>query len=77
MNELNGVVTALMTVADKQGKTDIEATVAYAKHCAEGGVDGLFVSGTNGEGINYSLEERIALAKALLAEPRAFASNTE
>ena len=68
MNKLNGVITALMTVADKEGKLDIEATVAYAKHCVEGGVDGLFVSGTNGEGINFSLEARMQLAKTLIAE---------
>ena len=68
MNQLNGVITALMTVADSQGKIDMEATVQYAKHCVEGGVDGLFVSGTNGEGINYSIEERLQLAKALIAE---------
>lgn len=68
MKRLTGVITALMTVADTEGKLDVNATVAYAKHCVDGGVDGLFVSGTNGEGIKYSIEERLELAKALIAE---------
>ena len=68
MKKLTGVITALMTVADENGNLDMTATLAYAKHCAAGGVDGLFVSGTNGEGINYSIEERLELAKLLVKE---------
>lgn len=68
MKKLEGVITALMTVADEQGKLDMEATLAYARHCVDGGVDGLFISGTNGEGINYSIQERLDLAKLLIAE---------
>lgn len=68
MKKLTGVITALMTVADDKGNLDMAATLAYAKHCAEGGVDGLFVSGTNGEGINYSICERLELAKLLVKE---------
>lgn len=68
MKKLTGVITALMTVADENGNLDMAATLAYARHCADGGVDGLFVSGTNGEGINYSIEERLELAKLLVRE---------
>ena len=68
MKKLTGVITALMTVADKNGNIDMEATLAYAKHCADGGVDGLFVSGTNGEGINYSVQQRLQLGKLLVQE---------
>ncbi len=68
MKKLSGVITALMTVADANGKIDIGATLNYAKHCVDGGVNGLFVSGTNGEGINYSIQERLSLAKVLVEE---------
>lgn len=68
MKRLSGVITALMTVADKNGQIDMDATLAYAEHCVEGGVNGLFVSGTNGEGINYSIQERLELAKILIEE---------
>ena len=68
MKRLQGVITALMTVADEKGSINFEATLAYAKHCVEGGVDGLFVSGTNGEGINFSVEERLELARLLVSE---------
>ncbi len=68
MKRLSGVITALMTVADKNGQIDMKATLAYAKHCVDGGVNGLFVSGTNGEGINYSTQERLELAKELIKE---------
>ena len=68
MKKLEGVVTALMTVADEQGRLDMEATLAYARHCVDGGVDGLFISGTNGEGINFSIQERLDLAKLLIKE---------
>ena len=66
MRRLKGVITALMTVADMNGNIDIDATLSYARHCVEGGVDGMFVSGTNGEGINFSIQDRIALAKAVI-----------
>ncbi len=68
MKRLTGVITALMTVADEKESIDFQATLAYAKHCADGGVDGLFVSGTNGEGINFSVEERLELARLLVKE---------
>lgn len=68
MRKLTGVITALMTVAKKDGSIDIDATLEYAKHCVHGGVDGLFVSGTNGEGINFSIEDRLCLAKVLIEE---------
>ena len=68
MKKLTGVITALMTVADEKGSIDLAATLAYAKHCVAGGVDGLFVSGTNGEGINFSVKERLELAKLLVSE---------
>lgn len=68
MKRLTGVITALMTVADEKGKLDMAATLAYAKHCVSGGVDGLFVSGTNGEGVNFSVAERLELAKLLVKE---------
>ena len=68
MKKLTGVITALMTVADNNGNLDMEATLAYARHCVDGGVDGLFVSGTNGEGIRFSTEERLELAKRMVEE---------
>lgn len=68
MRKLTGVITALMTVAKRDGSIDIDATLEYAKHCVQGGVDGLFVSGTNGEGINFSIDDRLCLAKVLIAE---------
>ena len=66
MKKLSGVVTALMTLRDAHGTPDTKGTVMLAKHCIQGGVDGLFVLGTNGEGINFSVEQRMEVSRAVI-----------
>jgi N-acetylneuraminate lyase len=46
------------------GKLNLELIPAYAGHLAAGGVRGVFIAGTTGEGQSLSVEERIALADA-------------
>ena len=48
---------------------DEEAFAPYAGFLAEGGLDGLLVLGTTGEGILLSVEERQRAAEAFVAGP--------
>ena len=63
---LHGVVVALLTPETEIGKIDIESGVKLANYAVENGVNGLFVLGTNGEGVRFSTEERIKFARAVI-----------
>ena len=68
LKKMSGVVTALMTATDLCGNPDLEATLSMANYCREGCVDGLFVSGTNGEGANFSVSQRLKIAERILTQ---------
>lgn len=66
MKKLHGVITAMLTPTNLSGKIDLEEAVRIAKHSVEGGVDGLFITGTNGEGIKYTNNQRLAMSKEII-----------
>ena len=66
MKKLYGVVTALLTPARTDAEIDCDEAVRLARFAADGGVNGLFVGGTNGEGIKYSTTQRAKLAQAIV-----------
>ena len=63
---LNGVNVALLTPEMQSGKIDIDSGLQLADSLVQVGVDGLFLLGTNGEGIRFSTQERIQYAKAII-----------
>lgn len=65
MKKLYGVVTALLTPAKTDADIDYDEAVRLARFAADHGVNGLFVGGTNGEGIKYSTAQRARLAQAI------------
>src|SRR5271155_5623331 len=72
---LNGMIrgafaAALTPLRDGGGALDRDAVDPYVAFLAQGGVDGVFVAGTTGEGILLSLAERRELA-ALFVEAAA------
>ncbi len=61
---------ALTPLRDGGSALDPDAVAPYVAFLAEGGVDGVFVAGTTGEGILLSARERRELAALLVAAAR-------
>ncbi|KQY76832.1 dihydrodipicolinate synthase [Ensifer sp. Root142] len=69
VTEFRGVVAAVPTPFDDEGRIDTEAFVEHASWCLNNGCDGLNVLGTTGEANSLSFEQRsavmVAVAEAL------------
>jgi 4-hydroxy-tetrahydrodipicolinate synthase len=68
VSEIQGVITAMATVFDKDGEVDLGATRGLARHLVEHGSQGLVVAGTTGESPTLDDKEKLALLDAVLAE---------
>lgn len=64
VTEFGGVVAAVPTPFDDQGRIDTEAFVEHASWCLNNGCDGLNVLGTTGEANSLSFEQRSAVMVA-------------
>ncbi|MEA2349478.1 MAG: 4-hydroxy-tetrahydrodipicolinate synthase [Thermoleophilaceae bacterium] len=58
---IGGVLTAMVTPFDDQGRVDEEAAVRVMRHLLDNGSDGLVVAGTTGEGATLTDDEKIRL----------------
>lgn len=67
MEKLRGVMTAIVTPFDRSGEMNLEALPDFLQFQRAAGIDGVVVSGTNGEGTSLSVEERKRLLEAVLA----------
>ena len=65
---LGGILTAMVTPFDGDGRVDEEAAVRLMHHLLENGSDGLVVAGTTGEGATLSDEEKCRLWELAVAE---------
>ena len=56
-----GLIPPMVTPLDEKRQLDIEATKKMVKHLEQGGVDGLFLLGTTGEGphLAYAVREKL------------------
>ncbi|HIS03779.1 MAG TPA: dihydrodipicolinate synthase family protein [Candidatus Pullichristensenella avicola] len=66
MKKLYGVITAMTTPFDEQGKLDLEAMRAQTEFLIEKGVNCLYPCGTTGEMFLCSEEERKAIAETVV-----------
>ena len=75
MRRLHGAIAASVTPLRDGGRTvDVGAVSDLTRFLAGGGVDGVLVGGTTGEGVLLDLAERRALTEAFVAAaPRGFA----
>ncbi len=64
---LRGVITALVTPIDFDGKIDVSSLASLAAWQATK-VDGLFVLGTSGEGVLFPKEERMRAIETIMNE---------
>lgn len=58
---LGGILTAIVTPFDEQGRVDEQSFVALMAHLAEHGSEGFVVCGTTGEAATLTDEEHLAL----------------
>lgn len=74
LTEKNGIDTfgavgvAMVTPYDRDGELDLAAGRRLAAHLADNGVDSLVLAGTTGESPTTTLEEKLALLKAVREE---------
>lgn len=65
---LGGVITAMVTPFDAQGRVDEDAFVRLLHHLLEHGSDGVVVAGTTGESPTLTDEEKLRLFELAVAE---------
>jgi 4-hydroxy-tetrahydrodipicolinate synthase len=65
---LGGILTAMVTPFDADGRLDEGATVRFIHHLLENGSDGLVLAGTTGEGATMTDEEKARLWELGVAE---------
>lgn len=65
---LGGIITAMVTPFDADGRLDERAFVAMLHHLLENGSDGLVVAGTTGEGATLDDAEKLRLFELAVAE---------
>jgi 4-hydroxy-tetrahydrodipicolinate synthase len=66
MGELRGLMTAIVTPFDEKGALALDALPGFLDFQREAGIDGVVVTGTNGEGVSLSVNERKAMLEASL-----------
>jgi 4-hydroxy-tetrahydrodipicolinate synthase len=65
---LGGILTAMVTPFDSEGRLDEAATVRLIHHLLEHGSDGLVLAGTTGEAATLTDEEKVRLWELGVAE---------
>src|SRR5829696_2025344 len=65
---LGGILTAMVTPFDADGRLDEDAAVRLMRHLLESGSDGLVLAGSTGEGATLTDEEKVRLWELGVAE---------
>ena len=65
---LGGILTAMVTPFDSEGRLDEDATVRLIHHLLGNGSDGLVLAGSTGEGATLTDEEKVRLWQPGVAE---------
>ncbi len=68
MTEINGLLTAMATPFDEEGRVDESAARALAAALIENGSHGVVVAGSSGEAATLDDEEHIGLLRAVVEE---------
>ena len=62
-NKINGLLAAAFTAYHADGSVNLDYIPKLVEHLIGQGITGLFVCGTNGEGLSLSISERKAIAE--------------
>lgn len=63
MNKITGLVAATFAAYNDNGTINLEIIPAIVDKMVDDGLSGVFICGTNGEGPNLTIEERMAIAE--------------
>ncbi len=64
MKKITGLVAATFAAYNEDGEINLEAIPHIVEKLIEDGASGVFVCGTNGEGPNLTIDERMAIVEA-------------
>ena len=64
MNKITGLIAATFAAYHEDGAVNLEIIPAIVEKMIADGLSGVFICGTNGEGPNLTIEERMAIAEA-------------
>jgi 4-hydroxy-tetrahydrodipicolinate synthase len=68
MATISGVITAMVTPFDGDGRLDVEGARRLARHLADHGSHGLVLAGTTGESPTLADDEKLELLRAVRSE---------
>jgi N-acetylneuraminate lyase len=66
MTKINGLIAATFAAYHEDGSINLDIIPAIVEKMIEDGLAGVFICGTNGEGPNLTIEERMAVAEAYI-----------
>jgi N-acetylneuraminate lyase len=64
MNKITGLIAATFAAYHKDGSINLDIIPSIVEKMITDGLSGVFICGTNGEGPNLTIEERMAIAEA-------------
>src|SRR5690349_368051 len=64
MNKITGLIAATFAAYREDGTINLELIPSIVDKMVNDGLSGVFICGTNGEGPNLTIEERMAIAEA-------------
>lgn len=70
MNKIQGLIAATFSTFHEDGSVNLEQIPAIVDKLVDDGLKGVFICGTNGEGPNLTVEERMAVAEAYIASAK-------
>jgi len=70
MVKINGLIAATFATFHEDGSLDLNGIPPLVEKLIEDGLKGVFICGTNGEGPNLTVEERMAVAEAYVASAK-------
>ena len=65
---IKGVIPAMVTTFDENEEVDLSRARALVHHLIETGVNGLYITGSTGEGFLMTGEERMVFTEAVIDE---------
>lgn len=66
MGLLKGLISAVYTPFHENGELNLAEVPKYVDYLVESGMNGLYICGTTGEGVNMTVDERIRTAKSFI-----------
>jgi N-acetylneuraminate lyase len=64
--KIEGILAATFSTFDENGALDLSLVPKIVDKLIEDGVQGIYIGGTNGEGLSLTLEERMEIAEAYI-----------